>query len=86
MTDRYIRWLLIVTGVFTASSVGVFLQPVKPVALPITGAGVLLIFAAFNPPLRFPMMALGVIEPRECAETLRSRCLDQAGVWLASQN
>ena len=33
MTDTYIRWLLIITGVFTAASVGVFLQPVKQVAL-----------------------------------------------------
>jgi len=68
--------------VFTAGSVGVFLQPVKQVALIygenltgtavtmlvrhwgllITGAGVLLIFAAFNPPLRTPMMVLGVAE------------------------
>jgi hypothetical protein len=28
----------------------------------ITGAGVLIIFAAFNPPLRAPMMVLGVVE------------------------
>jgi hypothetical protein len=74
MTDSYIRWLLIITGVFTAGSIGVFLQPVKQVALIygenltgtaaimlvrhwgllITGAGVLIIFSAFNPPLRFP--------------------------------
>src|SRR5208282_4248460 len=33
MTDTYIRWLLIITGVFTAASFGVFLQPVKQVAL-----------------------------------------------------
>jgi hypothetical protein len=33
MTGTYIRWLLIITGVFTAASVGVFLQPVKQVAL-----------------------------------------------------
>jgi hypothetical protein len=33
MTDTYIQWLLIITGVFTAASVGVFLQPVKQVAL-----------------------------------------------------
>ena len=82
MSETYIRWLLIITGVFTAASVGVFLQPVKQVAiiygenltgtavtmlvrhwgLLITGTGVLIIFAAFNPPLRIPMMVLGVVE------------------------
>jgi hypothetical protein len=82
MSETYIRWLLIITGVFTAASVGVFLQPVKQVAiiygenltgtavtmlvrhwgLLITGTGVLIIFAAFNPPIRIPMMVLGVVE------------------------
>ena len=82
MSETYIRWLLIITGVFTAASVGVFLQPVKQVAiiygenltgtavtmlvrhwgLLITGTGVLIIFSAFNPPLRIPMMVLGVVE------------------------
>lgn len=80
MADTYIRWLLIITGVFTAGSVGVFLQPVKQVALIygenltgtavtmlvrhwgllITGSGILLIFAAFSPSLRFPVMMLSV--------------------------
>ena len=49
MTDTYIRWLLIITGLFTAGSVGVFLQPVKQVAL-------------HSIPLRVPMMVLGVVE------------------------
>jgi hypothetical protein len=103
MTDTYIRWLLIITGVFTAASVGVFLQPVKQIALIygesltgaavpmlvrhwgllITGAGVLLIYAAFNPPLRVPMMVLGVVEKVVLAGSILSTPLRKRPIPIA---